>query len=453
MSITATIPVGNGPLGMAISPNGLRVYVTNFGSGSVSVIDTTTNTVTATVKVGSGPRGVEVTPNGLYVYVINYGDGTVSVIDTASNTVVHTITGLASPAGVGFSVDGLHAYVGDQRANAVLVIDTTSNTVTTAIPVGITPYNVTVSHNGARIYVTNFGSETVSVIDSATNTVIDTINGFQLPRGMAITPDDSILYVTNYGGTTVSVVDTHTDTIVHTIDAPIPFMVKVAADGVLAYVTVDGTSSLEVIDTATNTLVATIPGFNVPNWLVITPDSRRIYVVNNGNGTVSVVTQHQPGISPNQGPTGGGTTVTITGHGFDGATDVRFGSRPAISFTVVNDQSISAITPAGFGRVPVTVTTTGGKRIISNFYYLTPPSLTDLAPTSGPKGGGNTITLNGSGFSSAQTVHFGAATVVATLVSDGQLTATAPASVTTGTVRVYVTTLGGVSNFRPYTYT
>ncbi len=51
------------------------------------------NTVTATITVGSEPRGVAVTPNGAYAYVTNEGSGTVSVISTATNTVTATITG------------------------------------------------------------------------------------------------------------------------------------------------------------------------------------------------------------------------------------------------------------------------------------------------------------------------------------------------------------------------
>ncbi|MFD4620355.1 YncE family protein, partial [Streptomyces sp. NPDC058475] len=57
-------------------------YVTNDSSGTVSVIDTATNTVTATIPVGTAPQGVALTPDGTRVYVTNSGSDTVSVIDT-----------------------------------------------------------------------------------------------------------------------------------------------------------------------------------------------------------------------------------------------------------------------------------------------------------------------------------------------------------------------------------
>ncbi|HZQ33849.1 MAG TPA: Ig-like domain-containing protein, partial [Mycobacterium sp.] len=66
--VTATIAVGDQPVGVAVSPNGTHVYVTNLAGNSVSVVNTATNTVTATIPVGSGPGGVAVRPNGALVY-------------------------------------------------------------------------------------------------------------------------------------------------------------------------------------------------------------------------------------------------------------------------------------------------------------------------------------------------------------------------------------------------
>jgi YVTN family beta-propeller protein len=61
------------------------------GISNVLVIDTATNTVVATVPVGNRPQGVIVSPDGKHAYVANLYDATVSVIDTTSRTVVATI--------------------------------------------------------------------------------------------------------------------------------------------------------------------------------------------------------------------------------------------------------------------------------------------------------------------------------------------------------------------------
>jgi YVTN family beta-propeller protein len=100
-TVTATVPVGEGPFGVAVHPAGTSVYVTNTqgfapyvkgkGNGSVSVINTVTNAVVATVPVGNAPHGVAVHPAGTFVYVANFGSNSVSVIDTTTYTVTATI--------------------------------------------------------------------------------------------------------------------------------------------------------------------------------------------------------------------------------------------------------------------------------------------------------------------------------------------------------------------------
>jgi YVTN family beta-propeller protein len=94
------LPVGPFPGGVAVSPDGTKVYVTIF-SNAVSVIDTATNTVSATIPVGLSPEGVAVKPDGSKVYVANVNPGTVSVIDTATNTVIATIPVGMAPVAFG----------------------------------------------------------------------------------------------------------------------------------------------------------------------------------------------------------------------------------------------------------------------------------------------------------------------------------------------------------------
>jgi YVTN family beta-propeller protein len=83
-SVTATISVESSPRGVAITPDGGRAYITNYGRSSVSVIDTTSNHVTATIPVGPSPGGVVITPDGGHAYITNFGTNSVSVIDTGT---------------------------------------------------------------------------------------------------------------------------------------------------------------------------------------------------------------------------------------------------------------------------------------------------------------------------------------------------------------------------------
>lgn len=84
-------------------------------------------------------------------------------------------------------------------------------------------------------------------------------------------------------------------------------------------------------------------------------------------------------VSPDQGSTGGGDIVTLTGSHFTGASAVHYGLRQAAGFTVVNDSSAATVTPSGRGPAAVTVTTAGGTGFVGTFFYLPrPPSVSFL---------------------------------------------------------------------------
>src|SRR5437763_155305 len=94
-------------------------YVTNRGSGSVTPIDTTTNTAGTAITVGSGPFGVAITPDGKTAYVANHGPSSVTPIDTATNTAGTAITVGSSPIGIAITPDGKTAYVANNGSNSV----------------------------------------------------------------------------------------------------------------------------------------------------------------------------------------------------------------------------------------------------------------------------------------------------------------------------------------------
>ncbi|MFD0445863.1 IPT/TIG domain-containing protein [Streptomyces indonesiensis] len=156
------------------------------------------------------------------------------------------------------------------------------------------------------------------------------------------------------------------------------------------------------------------------------------------------------GASPAQGPTAGGTTVTLTGTNLLGATAVRFGAVNATSFTVVSATQITAVAPSGSGTVQITVVTPGGTSNGVSYTYVPTPVLTSLSPTQGPLDAGTTVTLFGSGLTATGSVVFGSTPASFTVVSDTWVTAIAPSG-PAGPVNVHVITVGGSSNSLVYT--
>ncbi|MCC4769119.1 PGF-pre-PGF domain-containing protein [Methanosarcina sp. DH2] len=268
-TITTVVNVGAYPWGVAINPEGTKVYVAK-ADGNVSVIDTVTNNVTATVEVGSSPYGIAVSPDGTKVYVTNNGNlkfpgKTVSVIDTANNTVTATINVGNWPCGVAVSPDGTKVYVTNSSSpevlnNSVSVIDTATNTVISTVNVGSYPTGITVNPEGTRVYVTKGSSNTVSVIDIATNKITATVDVGIIPLGVAVSPDGKKVYVTNLGSNNISVLDTAANNVTTTVNVGIrPIGVSVTPDGKKVYVANSDSNTISVIDTATNTVTATVP--------------------------------------------------------------------------------------------------------------------------------------------------------------------------------------------------
>jgi YVTN family beta-propeller protein len=203
-TVTTTIGLGSSSaLAVAVDPDTRTAYVT--AGGSVSVIDTTKNTVTATIGVGQEPDGVAVDPATHTAYVTNGSSGSVSVIDTDKDTVTATIAVGQDPVGVAVDPVTHTAYVAN-AGGYVSVIDT--DAVTDTVSVGQGPDGVAVDPATHTAYVTNGYGDSVSVIDTDTDNVTATIAVGQAPTGVAVNPDTHTAYVINTGGGSVSVIDT-----------------------------------------------------------------------------------------------------------------------------------------------------------------------------------------------------------------------------------------------------
>jgi YVTN family beta-propeller protein len=126
-------------------------YITSFGSGTVSVIDTKTYTLVGpTLSAGGFPVGVGITPDGRFAYIANEeNNGTVSVIDAGQKSVLPGSINVGSfPIGVGATPDGRFVYVANGN-DSVSVIDTTNNSAPIATASGGSePFGVGVTPNG-----------------------------------------------------------------------------------------------------------------------------------------------------------------------------------------------------------------------------------------------------------------------------------------------------------------
>ena len=168
-TVIATIAVGTNPRGIAFAntASGPRVYVVNRTANTVSVINAASNAVTGTaIAVGSIPQHVAISPDGTRAYVTNYGSANVSVIDTATDTRVSTIPVGGGPVGVGLSPDGTLVYVANAN-DTISVIDTRTRSVISTVSIDITPesnfHTLTVAPDG-RLMITDLADGTLRIV-------------------------------------------------------------------------------------------------------------------------------------------------------------------------------------------------------------------------------------------------------------------------------------------------
>jgi len=184
ITVTGTVNVGPGPMGVAVGSNN-NIYVTDNGGNTLSVLQPHnpfpfTFGVT-TVTVGFEPVGVAVNPANGNVLVANSGSGTVSVIDGNTLNVIQTVKIGDSPQGIDIDTVAGVAYVADGTSGAVTPINLATFAVGTPITVGTGPFGVAFVNNPAYptlpnyVFVTNSGSNTVSAINTATQKVVATI--------------------------------------------------------------------------------------------------------------------------------------------------------------------------------------------------------------------------------------------------------------------------------------
>ncbi len=292
-AVAATISVGTQPYGAGVNPTTNKIYVSNYGGNSVSVINGVTDTKIKDITVGTNPYGVGVNPNTNKIYVANFSDDKVTVINGATDTKIKDITVGTNPYGVGVNPNTNKIYVANQGSGTVSVINGTTDTVTgSPITVSSQPVAVGVNTTTNKIYVTNGGSGHVSVINGGTDAWIKDITVGTHPYDIGVNPTTNKIYVANYDSGNVSVINGGTDAVT---GSPItvgtePLGVGVNPTTNRIYVTSAAGNNLSMINGQMDAVI----GFPVtvgmrPAGVGVNAGTNKIYVANYNGANVSVV--------------------------------------------------------------------------------------------------------------------------------------------------------------------
>ncbi len=120
------------PAGLAYDPADQKVFVANYGEGTVTILDASDGAVETALTVGNNPFGVLYDPDNGTVFVSNFGSDNVSVIDAAENTLVKTPTPIDinnEPAGLAYDPANGEVYVAESDADYVANFSATTYAV------------------------------------------------------------------------------------------------------------------------------------------------------------------------------------------------------------------------------------------------------------------------------------------------------------------------------------
>jgi len=299
--VTATIPVGHAPRGMAASPDGRQIYVTNSSSDTVSVVDISAGKVAQTLSTGFEPSGVVTDRSGDVLYVANRLSSDISVIDLKTGQEIKRLLAGRGASYLALSPDGkrvfcTHIYPNltpgrGEPKSEITVIDTETLRVTERQPLRNVAgaFHMQLSTDGklgviAQLRPKNliplahvehgwvFGDSLTlfgADVGGMVQVPIDELDRYYaLPWAVAITSDKSKIYLTTAGSQSVTVID-------------VPRLMRTIQTRRKPFVN-DLSASAEYVS-------ARIPVGHNPRGLALSPDGKRLYVANRLDDSLSVI--------------------------------------------------------------------------------------------------------------------------------------------------------------------
>ncbi|CAI8792669.1 hypothetical protein EMIT0347P_250002 [Pseudomonas sp. IT-347P] len=162
------------------------------------------------IQLGKNSWGLALSADGLLLYIASPATNTITAIDTATHLVVDTIQGIKTPYDIQLTSDGERAYISNYQHNTVTLVYLKSNSPPKIIPVEQEAVGLTLNLDESKLYVCNRISNSISVIDTETFALSRIAVG-QLPRQARMSPDGKSIYVCNMHNNFISAINIDTN--------------------------------------------------------------------------------------------------------------------------------------------------------------------------------------------------------------------------------------------------
>ncbi len=274
-----------GPVAVAASKDGKRLFVANAGARQIAVVDVAGGKVSSSIAVPARPTGMVLDPAGRKLYVTCAAlKSTIVVLDAASGKKLASIPAGHTATGAAISPDGKTLYVCNRFDNEVAVIDLATKKETARVATAREPVAAAITPDGKTLFVANHlptdraDSEEVAAVVTVIDTASKRATSIRLPNGstslrdICVSPDGKYAYIVHILGryqmpttqvergwmntNAMSVIDIAGKKLLNTVllddvdlGAANPWGIACTADGKLICVTHAGTHELSIIDT------------------------------------------------------------------------------------------------------------------------------------------------------------------------------------------------------------
>ena len=319
------VPLGGMPLRVVAVPRSpyLVVASNGFGDQFLAVLYASNQQVIERTPIKQGWAGLAVSPDGKRVYASAGAEDRILVYRFANGHLIADgdipLAPRSFPAGLALSPDGKRLYIAANLGNSAWAVDAATRKVLYHASVGAKPYMCALSMPTGRLYVSNWGTNTVSVLAAEDGRPVTEIKVQDKPGDLLATPDGSLVFAANTDRNTVSVIDAKGDRVIEQIETSIvpdsppgstPNALAYDARSRTLYVANADNNSIAEIDVAhrgKSKLLGFIPTAWYPTGLAL--ENSGALVVINGKGAQSY---------PNAAPWSGATVPDLKNTGYIG---------------------------------------------------------------------------------------------------------------------------------------
>lgn len=266
--VLATLPTGVGPHEVAISPDGRRAVVTNYGDQttlgrSLTVIDLAALKVTGTIELGEyrRPHGAAFLPDGHRVIVTAEVNAGVVIVDLETAKVERGIfTSQQGSHMLTLAPDGTKAYVANMASGTVSTIDLVTMSGADPVPAIAACEGIAITPDGKQVWTASLQQDQIVVLDTPALTQAAQIPAMGAPIRLVPTPDGKSMLVANAKASALQVIDTATRTPSNITfpaingESAVPVGTTVSTDGTTAYVALVAEDRVAIVDLPSKTI-------------------------------------------------------------------------------------------------------------------------------------------------------------------------------------------------------